>query len=141
MKPQPHSSRWTPEEESFLRQSMDNQQSLGVVCKTISLRTEEAILKKAHELGYGRKYNKDARKTYFYRGAKKKRIRAQEEYAPTGLKKPTYTPIKLITDIVPKVEVNANDFDRMIALYQEIVAHNQKTIAQLEKTKSRLWEH
>ena len=147
MTPQPHRSKWEMEEETFLHQFISNQRSLEEIQKTISLRTAQAILKRAHELGYSSKYNKDTARTYFYRGVKKKKRRTKEEmikhgeYIPTDLKKPVDTHIKLIADIVAKIKVNVNDLDGIIALHQEIIAPHQNIIAQLEKIKSKSWEH
>ncbi len=145
MIPQPHHSRWTDEEDTFLRQSIIEYKPLETIRKTISLRTEGAIIKRAHELGYGR--GTRLNKTYFHQGVKKKKRRtkeellSREEHVPEDLKKSTDTHIKLLTDIVPKVEIDVTDLDEMIALHQEIIAPHQKIIEHLENIKSRLWEH
>jgi len=115
IKTQKSNNRWTKEEISFLEESIRKGKTLEEITSVITLRTHEAIISKANILGYGYYHNKNDRLTYFKR--------------------------KKDTKNITKIQVNANDFDRMIALYQEIVAHYQKTIAQLEKTKSRLWEH
>ena len=115
MEAQKSNNRWTREEINFLEESIIKGKTLEEITSVITLRTHEAIIAKAKILGYGYYLSKNDRLTYFKR--------------------------KKDTKSITKIQVNADDFDRMIALYQEIVAHYQKTLAQLEKTKSRLWEH
>ena len=147
MTPQPHRSRWTQEEDIFLRQSIVKQQPLETIRLTISLRTIGAIIKRAHELGYCSKHDKVTNRTYFHQGIKmkkrrtKKELMNREEDVPKDLKKSAGTHIKLPTDIIPKVEIDATDLDKIIAFHQAIIDPHLKIIEQLEKMKSRLWEH
>lgn len=105
MTPQPHRSKWTQEENTFLIESIKDNKSLEDVMKTISLRTEKAILKKVNELGYGYSFNKSQNSTYFKDNVKHKTRRCKNEIENVSINsdKIINTPIKLSIDSVAKI--------------------------------------
>lgn len=81
---QKHSSKWTHDETNFLRTSIKNGKSLEDVMKIISLRTDKAILKKAHEFGYGNHRNKKDGLIYFKNNINHKERRCKNESISTS---------------------------------------------------------
>ncbi len=112
MKTENRNSKWTKEEINFLEESIRNGKTLEEIGYVITLRTYEAIISRANILGYGYYHSKNDEHTYFKR--------------------------KKDTKSITETKVEANDFDKVIAVYQGIVDYHQNTIARLEKTKSLL---
>jgi len=107
--------RWTEEEVNLLEESIKNGKSLEEIAEVITLRTDGAIKTKANILGYGHYIDRIDELTYF----------------------------KSKNNFISKLKTNMdiNEFDKIITLYQDMIAPIQDTIAQLEKTKRMLWKH
>ncbi|MCK5775298.1 MAG: hypothetical protein KAH25_03940 [Bacteroidales bacterium] len=129
MTPQAPGSKWTDEELKFLLESIRMGKTLDEIMKVISERAMFAILGKAYEYNYGYYHDQIDGLIHFKNGNKQISTQKADTVGKGAAKS------------VPKTEVNVNDFDKIIALYQEIIAPYQNIIAQLEKTKSRLWKH
>lgn len=83
MIPQPHRTKWTPDEHNFIKESIENNKTLEEVVETISLRTPGAILTKINSLGYGYHHNEKDGLIYFKNSINHKKRKYKDESITT----------------------------------------------------------
>ncbi len=122
MIPQPHKSRWKPEEIDFMEKSISEDKTLEEIAKVISQRSLGAILTKANNLGYGNYHNKSDRFTYFKSDIKHKTRSCNSKFTSTT---EVDNDVKVDTGIIPKTADNVAFYEGSITYILKSMKENQ----------------
>jgi len=122
MIPQPHRSKWTDEETSYMKESIENNATLDEIAKVIFERSHGAILTKANSLGYGNYRNKNDGLTYFKDEIKHKSRSYKDKSIPT---KEADTVGNEDTDSIPKTAVDNAFYAGSVAFMLKSMKDNQ----------------